>query len=283
MAMHERSLMCLGQHGFHKVAYYEWGDPANDRVLICVHGLTRTGRDFDMLAEALADSYRVITVDLPGRGNSHWLPVKTDYQPPTYAADMAALIARLDVEQVDWVGTSLGGLIGMTLGAQPNTPIRKLVLVDIGPYVPKDALTRISGYVGTDPEFPDVTALEGYLREVNAPFGPLTDEQWAFLARNSARHDPKGDCWRLHYDPGIAEPFKEGFSEDVSIWPLWDMVKVPTLVVHGAESDILLKETTDEMMTRGPGAEVITVPGVGHAPTLLDAAQIRPVREWLTR
>ncbi|TVR77987.1 MAG: alpha/beta hydrolase [Rhodospirillales bacterium] len=281
MAMHEHSYLSLGPHGFHRIAYYEWGQPSAKRALVCVHGLTRRGRDFDFIAEALEDQYRVACPDLPGRGNSHWLPVPADYGPPTYVQDMAALIARLDVAEVDWIGTSLGGLLGMMLAAQPNTPIRKLVVNDVGGYIGKAALERIAGYVGNDPEFETIEGLEGYLRQVAAPFGPLTDSQWRHLAEHSVRHDPKTGKLRLHYDPRLAEPFKEGFSEPVTIWPVWDAIKCPVLVLRGAQSDVLLKETAEEMLTRGPKAELAEFPGVGHAPMLMDPDQIRIVRDWL--
>jgi pimeloyl-ACP methyl ester carboxylesterase len=281
MSMIEKSLMSLGPHGFHKIAYTQWGDAHNRRALICVHGLTRTGRDFDFIAEALADVYRIACPDLPGRGHSHWLAVHADYTPLTYMADMTALIARLGVDEVDWIGTSLGGQVGMLLAAQPNSPIRKLVLNDIGAVITRPSLERISGYVGKDPVFPDLAALEAYLRDVNAPFGPLTDAQWRHLAEHSARRDLQTESWRLHYDPGIAEPFKEGFSKDLELWPVWEAIASPTLILRGAESDLLLKDTAEEMLTRGPEAELIEFPGVGHAPMLMDPAQIRAVREWL--
>ncbi len=280
MTMTEKSFLGLGPRGFHSIAYTEWGDPANDRVLICVPGLTRRSRDFDFLARALEDQYRVVCVDLPGRGSSDWLTDPDEYQPPRYAQDMAALIARLGVETVDWVGTSLGGLVGMILAVQPKTPLGKLVLVDIGAFIPKNALDRIAEYVGTDPSFPDVAALEAYLREV-CPFGPMSDAHWAHLARHSARQDAETGTWRFHYDPRIAEPFKDGFSEAMDLWPLWNGMSCPTLVVRGAESDLLTAETTDEMLARKPSAKVVEFAGVGHAPMLMSDDQIQPVRNWL--
>ncbi len=283
MAMSERTVLSLGPHGFHKLAYYEWGDPDNGNVLVCVHGLTRCGRDFDDLAAAMADRYRVVCVDLPGRGASDWLPVAADYQPTTYLQDMAALLARLNVEDVDWFGLSLGGLLGMMLSAQPNTPIRKLVIDDIGGFIDLPALERIASWVGNDPTFRDPKALEAYLREVGAPYGPLTDEQWARLAKNGSRFDESSSVWKLHYDPNIADAFKDGFSEPVTLWPVWDMLRVPVLLLRGAESDILLKETAEEMLTRGPKTELIEFDGVGHAPMMMSKEQIMPVREWLLR
>jgi pimeloyl-ACP methyl ester carboxylesterase len=280
MAMIEKSILGLGPHGFHRLVYFQWGDSRNDRVVICVHGLTRRGRDFDLLASALEDRYRVICVDLPGRGQSDWLPVAADYQPSTYVQGLAALIARLDVEQVDWVGVSLGGILGMTLAAQPKTPIRKLVLDDIGGYIGKEALQRIASYVGQDPAFPNRAGLEAYMREINTGYGPLTDAQWAHLVEHGSRQDETG-AWRQHYDPKLAEPFREGFSEPVAMWPLWDLVSCPVLVLRGALSDLLTAETAAEMIARKAGTKLVEFEGVGHAPMLMDGAQIGAVREGL--
>lgn len=280
MPMIERSILGLGPHGFHRLVYFEWGDPAAERVLICVHGLTRRGRDFDALAAALEDRYRVICVDLPGRGRSDWLPLAADYQPSTYIQDMAALIARLGVEQVDWLGVSLGGLMGMMLAAQPKTPIRRLVVDDIGGYVGAEALQRIATYVGQDPVFPDRAGLEGYMREVNVGYGPLSDAQWAHVIDHGHRIDENGQ-WRQHYDPKLAEPFKAGFSEAVSLWPLWDAIACPVLILRGSLSEILTRETADEMVARKPGTTLAEFADIGHAPLLMAADQIAAVRDWL--
>ena len=276
----ENSILGLGPHGFHRIAYFEWGDPANDRVLVCVHGLTRRGRDFDDLARVLERRYRVICVDLPGRGRSDWLPLAAGYQPTTYIQDMAALIARLGVEQVDWLGVSLGGLMGMMLAAQPKTPIRRLVLDDIGGYVGLEALQQIARYVGQDPAFPDRAGLEAYMREVNVGYGPLTDAQWAHLVENGHRIDEAGR-WRQHYDPKLAEPFKAGFSEPVALWPLWDAIACPVLILRGTLSDILTEETAAEMVSRKPGTTLVEFDGVGHAPMLMAEDQISAVSDWL--
>src|SRR5512132_1206010 len=282
MSMVENSYLSLGAHGFHKIVYSEWGQRDNERVVVCVHGVTRNSHDFDYLCDVLHSDFRMACPDLPGRGRSHWLPVATEYRPPVYMSDLASLIARLGVEQVDWIGTSLGGLLGMMLAAQPNSPIRRLVVNDIGAFVHKAALQRICGYVGADPSFRDMAAVEAYLREIHSPFGPLTDEQWRHIARHSARHDPAGG-FRLHYDPGLAASFKEGFDSDVELWGTWEMIACPVLILRGAESDILLQETAEEMLTRGPTAELIEVPGLRHAPMRMDAAQLAAVREWLLR
>lgn len=280
MTMTENSFLGLGSQGFHAIAYTEWGDPANDKVVICVPGLTRQSRDFDFLARALEDRHRVICVDLPGRGNSDWLPDPNEYQPTKYVQDMAALMARLNAESVDWIGTSLGGLMGMILAVQPKSPLRKLVVVDIGGYIAKPALERIAAYVGADPSFPDLAALEAHLREV-CPYGRLANKHWTHLARHGARRDEATGTWRLHYDPRIAEPFKDGFSEPVDLWPLWDVISCPTLVVRGSESDVLLEETAAEMLARKPTAKLIEFAGVGHTPMLMTDDQIQPVRDWL--
>ncbi|MCP5372793.1 MAG: alpha/beta hydrolase [Hyphomicrobiales bacterium] len=282
MTFTQREFMGLGPAGFHRVAYTEWGgaaDSAGD--LICVHGLARNGRDFDTLAAGLADRYRVACPDLPGRGASDWLPVPEHYGLPLYMGDMAALIARLGGRQVDWVGTSLGGLIGMSLAAQPNSPIRRLVINDIGPFVPQAGLQRIGAYVGADPVFADMDALEARLRDVCAPFGPLTDAQWRHLATHGGRRDGEGRL-RLHYDPAIAWPYKNGAEiQDISLWPVWDAVQCPVLVLHGRESDVLLAETAQEMTRRGPMADLVELDGIGHAPALMDPDQVRAVRDWL--
>ena len=277
--MREHTLSSLGLHGFHRVTYYEWGDPANSKVVICVHGLTRNGRDFDDVARALSSDYRVLCPDVPGRGKSEWLTHQEDYGYPLYCADMAALIARSGAQSVDWIGTSMGGLIGMLLAAQPNTPIRKLVMNDVGPFVPKSSLERLSTYVGKPATCDSLEAFEQYIRGVSAPFGPLTDAQWRHLAETTARRNDDGR-WGTNYDPAIALPFK-GPIADVVLWPFWDQVQSPTLLLRGKESDLLLGETAREMTTRGPKAKLVEFPGIGHAPMLMAADQIKVVREFL--
>ena len=278
--MRTGSLLCLSAHAFHRMVFTDWGDTANERLLFCVHGLTRNGRDFDYLADALRDSYRVVCPDVVGRGVSEWLTVKTDYSYPTYCANMAALIAWLRVEQVDWVGTSMGGIIGMLLAAQPNTPIRRLVLNDVGAFIPKAALEYIEEYVGMDLRFDRLGEVESYLRRIHAGFGPLTDEQWAHLTRYSAKRTDDGR-YVLVYDPGIAHAFRSGNHEDVNLWPVWDRIRCPVLVIRGANSDLLLADTVAEMRRRGPQTDIVELPGVGHAPALMSNDQIEIVRDWL--
>lgn len=279
--MREDGFLGLSGHGFHRVAYVEWGMRDAPRTVICVHGLTRNGRDFDVLARSLSDTHRVVCPDVAGRGRSEWLAVSDEYAYPTYCADMAALIARLRVEQVDWVGTSMGGLMGMMLAAQPGSPVRRLVLNDIGPFIPQAALERIGTYLGLDLGFDSVDEVDAYLREVHAPFGSLSDEQWRHLAEHGHRVRGEG-VLGLAYDPRIAEPFRANPPEDVDLWALWDAVQCPVLVLRGAESDLLLPEVAEQMRTRGPGAEVVEFSGAGHAPALMAPEQVRVVADWLS-
>ena len=276
----ESGFLSLGPHGFHRIAYTQWGNGHNKRVVICVHGATRNGRDFDQLAQDLSQDSRVACPDLAGRGHSHWLVDPADYALPLYAADMAAMIARLGVDQVDWIGTSLGGLVGMVLAAQPNSPINSLVINDIGPFVPHQALKPIADYVSKDQQFDDFEALKSYLMEIHAPFGKLTDPQWDHLARHSGRENEDGS-WRQHYDPAIAVNFKKSATEDIDLWPVWEAVHCPVLILRGEESEVLPRAVAEEMLERGPAAELVEFPEVGHAPALMDEFQVDAVRHWL--
>jgi pimeloyl-ACP methyl ester carboxylesterase len=281
MKPRQRFVKCASPRGLHRISYLEWGEPKNERVLVCVHGLTRCARDFDALAKVMSDRYRVICPDVAGRGDSDWLADPMLYQLPQYLSDMVTLVARLDVEQVDWLGTSMGGLIGMTLAAQPGTPVRRLAINDAGPVVSKKSLERIATYVGMAPAFPDLAAAEKYVRAVSATFGPHTDAEWRFLTEVVVRKNADGTL-RLHYDPGLAEPFRATMPEgDMELWPIWDAIQCPTLVVHGALSDLLTAATCKKMKQRGPKAKVVDLAGVGHAPTLMHADQIGIVRDFL--
>ena len=216
---------CLSPAGYHRMVYSAFGDPDNPNVLVCVHGLTRNGHDFATLAAALSSRYRVLCPDVVGRGRSDWLRDARHYGYPQYLADMTALIARSGAETVDWVGTSMGGLIGMSMAAQPGTPVRRLVLNDVGPFLPKEALARIVAYAGNDPRFADRDALDAYLHEIYAPFGPFTPEQWRRLVDSTLRETPEGDI-ALAYDPDIVAPLRAMPDEDVDLWPVWDRVNV---------------------------------------------------------
>ena len=277
--MLEKTYLGLSNAGFHRVVYNEWGAADAPRTVVCVHGLTRNGHDFDFLAQGLQPQARVVCPDVVGRGRSDWLPSHSLYGYPQYLSDLTALIARLEVDSIDWVGTSMGGLLGMMMAAAPRTPIRKLVMSDVGPFVPKPALERIAEYVGADPSLPDVAAVEATLRETSESFG-LNDDQWRHLAKHSARRKPDG-TYGLAYDPAIGYPLRNEPIEDVDVWAIWDAVRVPVLVLRGTESDILLAETAREMEQRGPKATVVELPGIGHAPMMMDDHQIGLVRDWL--
>lgn len=279
--MRRGSVQCLSSGVLHRMAYTEWGEPTNPRVLLCVHGLTRNARDFDPLARALADHYRVICPDVAGRGESDWLPNPADYGVPTYVQHMLALLAQLGIAQVDWVGTSMGGLIGMSLAALPNAPIRKLVLNDAGAVVSARSLQRIAGYVGLAPDFADLAEAEIYMRRTYAGFGALTDKQWRFLTEHALRPLPGGG-WRMRYDPAIGEAMRASpILFDLNLWQLYDAIRAQTVLLRGAESDLLSHDTAAEMALRGPRAHLVEIPGVGHAPMLMDDIQIAIVRNFL--
>ena len=276
-----RSVQCASAKGLHRIAYLEWGDPRNRDVLICVHGLTRTARDFDTLAAALCDHFRVVCPDLAGRGDSDRLADPRLYALPQYVADMVTLIARLDTDAVHWLGTSLGGLVGMALAAQPGNPVARLVLNDAGPVVTRASLERIASYLGKELQFRTVEDAERLIRAVSAPFGPHSDAQWRFLTETWLRKNEDG-TWRAHYDPRLADTYRATLPEkDLELWPLYDAVRCPTLVLRGESSDLLTRETCRAMMARGPKAKVVEVRGVGHAPTLMHPDQIAIVREFL--
>lgn len=281
MDYRQKNVQCISPSGLHRMAYTEWGDPANPRVLLCVHGLTRNGRDFDTLARSLSRHYRVVCPDVVGRGKSSRLRNPNGYAIPQYAADMVTLIARLGVDTVDWIGTSMGGLIGMTLAAQEGAPIRRMVLNDVGPVITRESLQRLATYVGLDPLFADFNAALAYVRTVCAPFGALDEDQWLRLTEHAVVQRADGQ-WGFVYDPKIAEPFRQAFVDrDIELWPFYDAIRCPVLALRGAQSDLLTPEIWRAMGERGPRATLAEIPGVGHAPMFLDDAQIAVVRDFL--
>jgi pimeloyl-ACP methyl ester carboxylesterase len=276
--MREGAVLCMDPHGFHRMRYVEWGDPANKRVLVCVHGLTRSGRDFDYLAQALSDQYRVVCPDVAGRGRSDWLRDPSDYTYPTYCNDMTTLIASLHAETLDWLGTSMGGLIGMIMASLPGSPVRKLVMNDIGAVVPKAALQRIGQYVGREPSFDSLEALEAAMKSIS-PFGELTAAQWRHLAEHVAKQDGKGR-WIFRYDPSLGDGFKAVMDQDVDLRAYWNTVHGPVMLIRGDSSDLLTPEVFEEMGKR-PRTERLVVPRTGHAPMLMDEFQVGAVRRFL--
>jgi pimeloyl-ACP methyl ester carboxylesterase len=304
-----RRFQSLGPHGFHEIAYTEWGNPNAQRLVFCVHGFTRNARDFDALAGALADRCHVVCMDVAGRGQSDWLPRKADYSFGLYLNDAAALLARVTApaqtsrlrrmlgggrpavrRHVDWVGTSMGGLMGMMLAAKRHSPIRRLVLNDVGPLVPWPALLRMKqGHSGARASFASPGEAEAHLREACAAFGPLSDAQWRQVAEHGTLR--KGSAYVLAFDPAIVTHMRAGgvagvefgseFLYGVDLWPTYDAIRCPTLVLRGAESNLLQKTTAAEMTRRGPKAEVVEFEGIGHAPWLMAEDQIKVVRDFL--
>ena len=316
MLFTRESFLSLASGGFHRIAYQDWGSPGSAHIVICVHGLSRNSRDFDFLARDLADRCRVVCMDVAGRGDSEWLADKSDYRFSTYLADAAALISRVTApappaffgtfrsrrgaapgpQAIDWVGTSMGGLIGMLLAAKPGSPIRRLVLNDVGPFIAWGSLYRLKGYVTGDGRFRSMAEVEAYLRDACAAFGPLTDEQWRHLAEHSVVPASEGAAggYRLRYDPAIGDamrggqadpefPLGPGFLSGIDLWATWQEIRCPTLVLRGAESDVLSRETLLRMQAGRPGVEVLEFPAIGHAPALMSYDQIAAVSDFLLR
>jgi pimeloyl-ACP methyl ester carboxylesterase len=284
-----KSVQCSSPAGLHRMAYKEWGDPANNKVLVCVHGVTRVSDDFDHLARALCGHYRVVCPDVAGRGRSERLPSPELYTVPQYVADMVTLIARVtandDEGAVHWFGTSMGGLIGMVLASYAGSPIRKLVLNDIGPVLNEEAMRRIGDYIGQDLRFASFEEGAAFVREVSASFGQHSDAEWLKLARDVLRKDAGGQ-WVRHYDLALAEVFRAMTPEKArddrnALWEAYDKIRCPTLLVRGAQSDLLSHETAQEMARRGPKPELVEFPDVGHAPTFVHDDQIAIARQFL--
>ena len=267
---------------FHRIAYTEWGPEDARRVVVCVHGLSRQGRDFDRLAAFLAQhDYRIICPDLPGRGRSDWLKDPDEYGLPQYCVDMTVLLASLHAESVDWIGTSLGGLIGMVMAALPGSPIRRLVVNDIGPFLPWSALYRIGTYLRQMPtEFPDFAAANAYYREILSTFGELGDDDWRHLIEHSIERTDNGR-YRMLCDPGIARAFRPGLLYNLNLWKYWDAIQCLTLLLRGEHSDLLPRDTAQQMTMRGPLATLVEIPGCGHAPPLLTQEQIDIIADGL--
>ena len=274
-------VLCGGATGLYRMAYREWGDPANPRVLLCVHGLTRNSLDFAKVATALAEDYRVIAPDVVGRGESDFHPNPMAYNNLAYTADMVTLLAHLQVESVDWLGTSMGGLIGLLLASQERSPIRRLILNDVGPTLSLEALKRIAGYVGEPYTFADLETAQRYARLIFAPFGLPTAADWAWLCDSTFKPMPDGG-YRFNYDRQISLPLHQALlGGDIDLWPLYDRIQCPTLLVRGALSDLLSADTALEMTRRGPRATLSEIAGVGHAPMFMSEDQIALVRDFL--
>lgn len=280
-----RDVLCLDSRGLHRMAYWEWGDPANSDVVVCVHGLTRQGRDFDALAADLCASRRVVCPDVVGRGRSDWLTDPMGYAIPHYVADMVTLLARLDARQVDWVGTSMGGLIGLGVASLAKSPVRRLVLNDVGPVLEPAALQRIGTYVGLPARWGSEEEAADALRLISQGFGPHTRDEWLNLTRPQLKPDGQGG-FIPHYDPAIGVPFRAITPEmaamgEALLWRSYDSLACPTLLIRGADSDLLSAQTAQRMAERGPKAQLVTFEGVGHAPTLVAPDQRAVVKDFL--
>ena len=285
-----------GHEAAHRMAYREWnatGNPDHPHVLVCVHGLTRQSRDFDVLAQHLAPHMRVVCPDVVGRGHSDWLANPAHYQVPQYAADMLALLAQLHanspITRLDWVGTSMGGLIGMALAGQPllpaPLPLARLVLNDVGPALEWAALSRIASYVGQNPRFDSVEQGAEALWRISSGFGPHSQQEWLALSRPMLRPRDDGG-WGLHYDPAIGQAFQHMTPESAptaeqALWQLYDQISARTLVLRGAQSDLLSAATARAMTERGPRAQLVEFAAVGHAPTLVTPDQVAVVSRFL--
>lgn len=281
----------------HRMAYWAWGDPASKDILFCVHGLSRQGRDFDVLAQSLSDRYYVICPDVVGRGESDWLADPKGYQVFSYVSDMVTLAQKLRMERktegplvVDWVGTSMGGLIGLALSSLPpqasGVQLRKFVLNDVGPRLRHDALVRIGEYLGVPRRFASEQEAADYLQSISAGFGPHTPAQWLALSRPMLRPAQDGNGLVLHYDPAIAAPFRTVSADSTAsgekvLWQLYDALKCEVLLLRGQDSDLLDVDSAHDMTQRGPKARLVTFAGVGHAPTLIAPDQIAAIQDFL--
>ena len=281
----DRTGACLGLSltGFHEIAYVDWGPVKAPVPLICVHGLTRQGRDFDYLAADLASAKRrVICPDLAGRGRSGKLRNPDEYAIPQYCADMNALMAHVGAREVDWLGTSLGGLVGIVLAGMPGNPIRRLVVNDAGPYLPWSGLARIGSYISAMPaDFRNLNEAEAYFRDVLEPFGDLSNEHWLHITSNSVAWHPARERYVLLCDPQIVRAFRNPWHYRLDLWKYWTAIDVPILIVRGEYSDLLPQDLAREMIRRNPRAKVIEIAGCGHAPPLMSPAQIGHVSEFI--
>lgn len=266
----------------HKISYAEWG--SGDKLLICVHGLTRNGRDFDWLAEALSSNYRVICPDMPGRGKSDWLKNPLLYNNNYYVEVVKALVASLGYSQVDWVGTSMGGLMGMIATATTPKLIRKMVLNDIGPYISADGMRRIATYIKDEVKFADKTAAEKRMKEIFAPFGISDENIWQRMFEYGLRQREDGS-WSFNHDPKLGAAFKDKDGniiplQEFDLWRIWEAIKIPVFVLRGETSDILSREVAERMQQR-PGTEFKEFAGYGHVPPLMNEEQIGVVKRFL--
>lgn len=274
--MRHNNILTYAGSQFFQTHYTEWGAEDNPEIICCVHGLTRNSRDFDEIARALSERFRVVCLDVVGRGLSDWLKAPEGYDYATYASQLGCVLAHLNVKKVRWIGTSMGGILGMVLAATPNSPITQMVISDVGPVIPEQSLKRIAEYLGKAPNFSSLAEAEQYLRTVHSGFGQLEDRQWRHLAEHSTRAEQ--GALRLNYDPAISVGFGE-ITGDVNITPLWQQVSCPVLVLRGAESELLSAQVAEEMAQR-ENVRLVELPGVGHAPMMMSREEIRMIEDF---
>ena len=273
----------LDFNGFHRINYLEWGkeDAANKRTLLCVHGITRNARDFDYFAQKLCHDYRIICPDVVGRGDSDYLTTEEGYNYLQYNADMNTVLARLNVTEVDWIGTSMGGIMGMVLAALPQSPIRRLVVNDIGPEVPREALNSIAQYIGLNEDFENTKQAEEYFRTIYSEFAPMSDEDWEHLTKYSTRRSRTGRI-RIKADPRIGDAFRDSIAYyNSDMWDVWERIPCPVLVLRGKNSTFLTQEIAEKMLAIGPKTTLVELDDVGHTPTLRDDDQVNIIKKWL--
>ncbi|MET3107364.1 pimeloyl-ACP methyl ester carboxylesterase [Oxalobacteraceae bacterium GrIS 2.11] len=281
------SVQCISPDGLHNMVYKDWGEVDNPNVLICVHGVTRVSDDFDALARELSSQYRVVCPDIVGRGRSGWLRNPQHYQVQQYVCDVVTLIARVNPQNLSYLGTSMGGLIGLGLASLKDNPIRKLVLNDIGPVLNTSALARIGQYISQSMRFATYEEAAHYVRTISQPFGEHTEEEWHKICKDALRQDKDG-MWIRNYDLNLGVTMQAVTPElaqamQAMLWAAYDSISCPTLLLRGADSDLLLEETAQQMTTRGPRARLVEFEKVGHAPTLVHDDQIAVIKDFLNQ
>ena len=274
---------CSSGESKHRMAYHAWGDPSNSKILICVHGLTRRGSDFITLAKAMCQDYYVVCPDIVGRGQSDRLTNPMLYAVPQYVADMAQLVKQLGVTQVNWLGTSMGGLIGMVYASMPNSPIIKMLINDVGPRIEPEAIARLGSYVGQPFSFTKREDALEKLNQICATFGEHTPQEWEVY--NGPMLVQREGQWVMHYDPDIAVPFSSvnpimAKAGEMAMWQAFKQIHIPMLIVRGGKSDLLSAATVAEMCKVNPYARSIEIPNVGHAPAFVKPEQIALAKEF---
>jgi len=274
--------MGLGYNGFHRINFLEWGSASSD-TMVCVHGVSRNAHDFDFFASKMDKKFHLICPDVVGRGESDHLINGQGYDYLQYNSDMNALLARIGKPKVDWLGTSMGGIIGMVFASLPQTPIKRLILNDIGPEISRGSLSDIGEYIGLAPDFRSLEKLETYIRKIYAEFHPMSDDDWSEMAKNASVRTKTGK-FRLRMDPAIGDAFRESIPLfDIDMWDTWERIHCPVLILRGKESSFFTKEVADKMVEINPEAQLVEFEGAGHTPTLRSDEQVKVIQDWLAK